>query len=75
MCVCEFWPPVRVTCPNYEVVGFQPQEVDTPDLGYVHTPSAFSIPPKLKIHASDEMKRTKDRQWAHILATSIGSLL
>ena len=25
------------------------------------------------MHASDETKQTKDRQWAHLLATSVGS--
>ena len=35
MCVC--------VC-VYDVVGFQPQAVDTPVLGYVHTPSAFQAP-------------------------------
>ena len=64
VCVC-FWPPVSIPCPNYELVGFQPQAVDIPDLGSVHPPSTFSIPPTLKMHASDETIRTKDRLWAH----------
>ena len=37
VCVC-LWPPVTTPCPNYEVVGFQPQAVDIPDLGSVHPP-------------------------------------
>ena len=56
VCVCVFCPPFSVPCTNYEVTGFQPQAVDTPDLGYVHTPSAFSIPPTLTMHASGDIK-------------------
>ena len=29
------WPPVRVVCPNYEVVMFQPWTVTPPYVGYV----------------------------------------
>ena len=75
MCVCVLWPPVSVPCPNYEVVRLKSQIVDTPDLGYAHTPSTFSIPPTSKIHASDDTKLTKDRQWAHLLATNVVRLL
>ena len=66
------FPPVIVIFQNYEVVGFQPHPVDTPDLGYVHTPSSFSSPPTLNIHASDKTRQTKNRQWAHLFATSVG---
>ena len=37
VCVC-FCPPVSLTLLNYDVVGFQPQAVDIPDLGSVHPP-------------------------------------
>ena len=74
MYVC-FWPPVSIPCPNYEAVGFQPQAVDIPDLGSVNPLSTFSSPPTLKMHASDETKRTKDRQWAHCILTIIEQVL
>ena len=56
MCVCVFWPTASEPCPSYEVVGFQPQEVDTPYIGSVHTFSAFSIPPTSTMHAIDDNK-------------------
>ena len=62
VCVC-CWPPVSIPCPNYEVVGFQPQAVDINDLGYVHPPSTFTITPMLNMHDSDKTRLTKDRQW------------
>ena len=68
-----FWPPVNLPWLSYEVVGFQTQAFDTTDLGSVHILSEFSIPPTSKMHAGDETKLTKDRQWAHILATIVGS--
>ena len=73
VCVCVFWPPISTTCPNYEAVGFQPQAMDINDQGYLHTPSEFPSPPMLKVHASEYTKQTKDRKWAHLLATSVGS--
>ena len=72
-CVCVFWPPASISFLGYESVGFQPQAVDITDLGSVHPPSVFLIPPTLKMHTSDENKRTKDIQWEHLLATSVGS--
>ena len=71
--VCVSRPPVSTPCLNYELVGFQHQAVDISDLGSVHTPSEFSIPPTSKIHDSNKTKLTKDRQWAHLLANSVVS--
>ena len=44
---------------------FQHQAVNIPDLGYVHPPSKFSIFFTLNMHPSDDIRRTKDIQWAH----------
>ena len=66
VCVCVSWTPAIIPCPNYEVVGFQPQAVDISVLGYVRPPSKFSIPPTLKMHAGDNTRQTKDRQWAYL---------
>ena len=52
--VCVSWLPVSVSCLNYVVVGLQPQAVGTPDLGSVHAPTAFLIPPTSKMHVSDK---------------------
>ena len=62
--VC-FWPPVSIPWPDYEVMGFQPQPVDIPDLGYVHPPSIFSSPPTSKMHENDGVRQTKNIKWAH----------
>ena len=32
-CCCWYCAPVREVCPNFEVVGFQPRTLNTPDLG------------------------------------------
>ena len=40
-----FWPPVNIACPNYEVVGLQPQTVDNPNLGSSY-PHLFFKPPR-----------------------------
>ena len=34
-CCCWYFPPVREVCPDYEVVGFHPWTLTTPDLGCV----------------------------------------
>ena len=51
----------------------QPQEMDISDIGFVHTPVDFQIPPMSKMHASDKTKQTNYIQWEHLLATSVGS--
>ena len=63
MCFCT---PVSIPCLNYEAVVFKPKEVDIPDLGYMHPPNEFPSPPMLKIHTSDEIKRTKDRKLENL---------
>ena len=72
--MCVFSQPVSLPCPNYEMVGLQPHAVDASELGSVYAPSEFSITPTSKMHASDNKKQNKDRKWAHLLATSVGSL-
>ena len=49
MCLCVILPPVRLVCPNYEVVVLQPQTGTTPYLGLVAiiTPFIISLPPHL----------------------------
>ena len=43
--VCVWvWSPVSIPCPNYEVVGFQPQGVDIPNLGSAYHHWFFSSP-------------------------------
>ena len=44
VCVC-FRPPVRVVCPNHEMVGFQPWTRTAPDLGSVTNAYTYYIPP------------------------------
>ena len=45
LCVC-CWPSFSMPCPTYDVIGFQPPEVDIPDLGYVYPPPVhFQYPP------------------------------
>ena len=47
VCVC-YRPPVRVVCPNHEVVVFQPWTVTAPDLGSVTNITTIpSLPPQL----------------------------
>ena len=42
--VCVFMSTVSIPCPSYEVLGFQPQAEDIPNLGSVHTPAHFQDP-------------------------------
>ena len=48
ICVC-YWPPVRVVCPNHEVLEFQPRIWTTSDLGSVDifTTWNLELPPHL----------------------------
>ena len=43
--VCDFFPPVRAVCPNYEVVVFQPWTGTALDLGSVANYAFYSNPP------------------------------
>ena len=62
-----FWPPVSsIFLQYYELVGFHYQAADIPGLGYVYSPSTFSIPPMSNMHANEDTGQTKDRQWAHL---------
>ena len=57
-----FWLPVSIPCPNYEVVGFQHQAVDIPNLGSVHPFITFSSPPISKMYANDKTIKNKGHQ-------------
>ena len=46
MSVCNF-PPVRVVCPNHEVVLLKPWIVTRPHIGYVAIITYLSSPPTL----------------------------
>ena len=70
-----FWPPDSIPCPNYEVMGFQPQAVDITDLGSVNPPIFILIPTKQKdvCHGRDES--SKGHIIEHLLVTSVSSLI
>ena len=68
ICVCVsviFWPPVNITCLNYEVVGFQPQAVDMTSPRICLPSLIFQYLPTSKTNARHKTKRTKERQWSH----------
>ena len=54
---------------------FQPQSVNNPGSGYVHTPSTVVITPTSNMHAIYETKQTKNKEREHILDISVRSLL
>ena len=76
------WPSVSITCPDYVVMGFQPQAVDITDLGYVHPPSTFSIPPTSKMRDNYEVRQAKNIQlthwsssvWASVCPNNLGTM-
>ena len=53
VCVC-FCSPDSIPCLNYEVVGFQPQEVDTPKTRRCASPQYIFKPPTPNMHARDD---------------------
>ena len=58
--------PVNISCPNYEVVGFQPQTVDVPHLGSVKYPSTFLIPQQqrcMQVTRQDEQMTITRYKW------------
>ena len=46
--MCVFLPIVILACPNYDLVGLQPQSVANPFLGSVHPPRSIFSPPTPK---------------------------
>ena len=67
-CVCMwiFCPPFSLECPNYEVVGFQPQAVANPEPRLGTYPQIHFNPPYVKVCMPEKI-RTKDRQWVQFV--------
>ena len=69
--LCVFWPPFSLACPNYEVVGFQPQAAANHFLDSVHPLSYIFNPPNAEVCIKKTNKRRTDNGYSFFFHPNI----